>query len=187
MHHYTTGVSVRTRSKVFKYLVMLCDISIHMKSYEEAVQYGKRSMEFANSRAGLKILRVVITSGIAKVNDKRRSSLLSRGSTLFNLHEDPNKSSSTVCICHNLEELLKEIDIAIKTMNLKMGDGNSILMQSSQDKSIIFPHSNSALGVMNKGRSLLRRNTNSSLKIDNFQPSTASSEVVESKSMCLIS
>ena len=82
--------------------------------------------------------------------------------------------------------MLKEIDVTIQTMNVKMGDGNSILTQLSVDKSIGLQSENSGVSGLFKGRSILRRNTKSSLKIDNFQPS-ASSEIVESKSMCAIS
>ena len=183
MHHYTTGVSVRTRSKVFKYLVMLCDISIHMKSYEEAVQYGKRSMEYATSRSGLSVLKSVITSGLVKVNDKRKSTLLSRGTTLFNLYEEPSKSSSTVSICRNLEELLKEIDESLITIGKRRADANSALFVNTEDlETEVNIHS-----PMGTGRSLLRRNTRSTARLDNFQ--LAVPLEVESKSrfqFCII-
>ena len=150
-----------------------------MKSYEEAVKYGKRSMEYANSRAGLKILKVVVTSGIAKVNDKRRTSLLSRGTTLFNLYEGPDKASSTVNIFHALTALLKEIEISLQGMDKKKGDVSAASLHVDVDDSVPEVKLNSPLAT---GRSLLRRNTKSTARLDNFQLSVSTEVEVRPRS-----
>ena len=95
---------------------MLTDINIQMKSYNEAHACAKSSLTYAISRTGLKILRTVISSGITKITDKRRSTFNFRPSKMLNT-EELAKATINHQTTVLFEALLKEIDELLVSMD----------------------------------------------------------------------
>ena len=161
-----------------------------MRSYNEALANAKLSMSYAISRTGLRILRAVINSCVIKLVDRKRSSFILRPSKLTNL-EDSDAALAKQTYRNQFQDLLKEIDIlTVSIEQTTIGEDHAtiatnVTVTDTHNSTEAFlppspqmPRKNSMankLFMKEHSQALFLRN-NSSLKIDQFEPYSATGD-----------
>ena len=173
MHHYSFGTSARTRSKAFKYLVILCDESTSRKAYDEALKYGYRAKDMASSRTELKLLKSVLDCVLFAVNEKKRNL-----GDLFSTRM--RKGDTTNAVLTGVQDLISAIESKIERVALER-------RRSSLEASLSFTDASGDKSEVQSRTSKLRSRITTSAKLT-WQPSYASKKLnSESKNYCIVS